>query len=148
MRWVLLLKEFDLWIMDRKGIKNQIVDNLSKIKNNLETGTTEEIKETFAPEQLFRVYIHQTRFKKHLTLWYADYVNYIARGVFPSWEDPYVFQQCEDRLVRRYVVEEDIHDILQGCYTSHCRWHFSRKKGSPEGATIRLLLANYEQGRL
>ncbi|KAA3466559.1 Retrovirus-related Pol polyprotein from transposon 17.6 [Gossypium australe] len=41
-----------------------------------------DIKETFAGEQLFRVGINQSRPGKHLTLWYADYVNYIANGVF------------------------------------------------------------------
>lgn len=34
MRWVLLLQEFDLWVMDKKGIENQIVDHLSRIENN------------------------------------------------------------------------------------------------------------------
>ena len=31
-RWVLLLQEFDLHIIDRKGAENPIVDNLSKLE--------------------------------------------------------------------------------------------------------------------
>jgi hypothetical protein len=32
-RWVLLLQEFDLHIIDRKGAKNPVADNLSRLEN-------------------------------------------------------------------------------------------------------------------
>jgi hypothetical protein len=32
-RWVLLLQEFDLHIVDRKGAKNPVADNLSRLEN-------------------------------------------------------------------------------------------------------------------
>jgi hypothetical protein len=32
-RWVLLLQEFDLHIVDRKGAKNRVADNLSRLEN-------------------------------------------------------------------------------------------------------------------
>jgi hypothetical protein len=32
-RWVLLLQEFDLQIVDRKGVENPVVDNLSRLEN-------------------------------------------------------------------------------------------------------------------
>ena len=32
-QWVLLLQEFDLHIIDRKGVENPIVDNLSRLEN-------------------------------------------------------------------------------------------------------------------
>ncbi|KAA3469573.1 Retrovirus-related Pol polyprotein from transposon 17.6 [Gossypium australe] len=80
MRWILLLQEYGLWIMDRKGTENQITDHLSKIENHLQEEELEDIKETFVDEQLFRVDINQSR---------PDYVNYITRGIFPaqaSWQ--------------------------------------------------------------
>jgi hypothetical protein len=35
-RWVLLLQEFDLHIIDRKGAENLIADNLSRLENILD----------------------------------------------------------------------------------------------------------------
>ena len=35
-RWVLLLQEFDLHIVDRKGAENPVVDNLSRLENVLD----------------------------------------------------------------------------------------------------------------
>jgi hypothetical protein len=32
-RWVLLLQEFDLHIVDMKGVENLIADNLSRLEN-------------------------------------------------------------------------------------------------------------------
>ena len=32
-RWVLLLQEFDLHIVDRKGADNHVADNLSRMEN-------------------------------------------------------------------------------------------------------------------
>lgn len=36
MRWVLLLQEFDLWVMDRKGTENQIANHLLRLENEIE----------------------------------------------------------------------------------------------------------------
>ena len=33
MRWVLLLQEFDLHIVERKGVENPVADNLSRLEN-------------------------------------------------------------------------------------------------------------------
>ena len=35
-RWVLLLQEFDLHIIDRKGAENHVSDNFSRLENVLD----------------------------------------------------------------------------------------------------------------
>ncbi|KAL4369013.1 hypothetical protein GQ457_05G014420 [Hibiscus cannabinus] len=100
-RWILLLKEFDVEIIDRKGTENQVADDLSRLENKEITDTTLEIKETFPDEQLLpatslcedQTFIEDTlvaAISEYIasagpttTLWYADYVNYIVSGTIP-----------------------------------------------------------------
>ena len=56
-RWVLLLKEFDLEIKDKNGSDNVIVDNLSRLEKPTEDEKGNEIVENFPDEQLFRLSI-------------------------------------------------------------------------------------------
>ncbi|XP_070013403.1 uncharacterized protein [Nicotiana sylvestris] len=90
-------KEFDLEIRDQKGTENQVADHLSRLENrgHLLAITSDE------------------------TPWYADYVNFIASGVTPPefttdhrrrflhnvrfymWDDPFLYKQCTNQLVRR-----------------------------------------------
>ncbi|KAK8663282.1 hypothetical protein V6N13_083105 [Hibiscus sabdariffa] len=50
-RWILLLQDFDIEIIDRKGIENQVADHLSRLENEDIADTTEEIQEAFPDEQ-------------------------------------------------------------------------------------------------
>ena len=49
-RWVLLLQEFDLHIIDRKGAENPVADNLSRLENVLDDPL--HIDDSFPDEQL------------------------------------------------------------------------------------------------
>ena len=51
--WVLLLKEFDIEIKDKKGSDNVIADHLSRIEKLSEEEKRTEIEENFPDEQLF-----------------------------------------------------------------------------------------------
>ncbi|KAL5542872.1 hypothetical protein UlMin_010582 [Ulmus minor] len=132
-RWVLLLQEFDLEIRDRKGTENQVADHLSRLEQNQEN--TEVINETFPDEQLF--VLTQTK-----EPWYADFANFLVSGLLPPdltsqqkkrflhnvkfyhWDEPFLFKQCADQMIRRCIPIEETDSILQQCHSSPYGGHF------------------------
>lgn len=68
-RWLLLLQEFDITIVDKPGKDNVVADFLSKLENNIE-GTP--IEDSFPYEYLFAISAN--------TPWYVDIANYLATG--------------------------------------------------------------------
>ena len=78
-RWVLLLQEFDLEIIDRKGTENQVADHLSRLEGKLSSGGNHEIKECFPDEQILAI----QHFQGETHPWYADLANYLASGLRP-----------------------------------------------------------------
>ena len=101
-RWVLLLQEFDLHITDRKGAKNPIADNLSRLENVLDDPLP--IDDSFPDEKLAAINV------SHSTPWYANYANYIVAKYIPAsftyqqkkkffydlrhyfWDDPHLYK--------------------------------------------------------
>ncbi|XP_073030693.1 uncharacterized protein [Primulina eburnea] len=66
-RWILLLQEFELTIIDRNGTENQVADHLSRLKNLIQGNDI--IRDDFPDEQLFEI---------NSLPWYADFVNYLS----------------------------------------------------------------------
>ncbi|XP_012854372.1 PREDICTED: uncharacterized protein LOC105973875 [Erythranthe guttata] len=115
-RWVLLLQEFDLEIRDRKGSENQVADHLSRLETEVKDPTC--INENFPDEQLLAINNQEVP-------WYADFVNYLVSHVLPPeltfhqrkkflhdvnfyfWEEPFLFRQCSDLVIRRCVPESE-----------------------------------------
>jgi len=71
-RWLLLLQEFDITIVDKLGKDNVVADFMSRLENNAE-GTS--IEDSFPYEYLFAISAN--------TLWYADIAYYLATGKVP-----------------------------------------------------------------
>ncbi|CAM8957409.1 unnamed protein product [Rhodiola kirilowii] len=136
-RWILLLQEFDVEIKDKKGIQNTVADHLSRIVREEETGA---ITETFPDEYLFAV--------KEKAPWYANIVNYLVGGKFPSsftiaqrlrlkhdsryyiWDDPYLWKIGSDQVVRKCVSDSEISSVLAFCHEHACCGHFGPKRTS------------------
>ncbi|XP_062118769.1 uncharacterized protein LOC133832440 [Humulus lupulus] len=74
--------------------------------------------------------------------WFADYVNFLAAKVIPPemtrqqlkkfyskvkhyyWEEPILYKNFPDQVIRRCVLEEEMLTILTHCHTLHCGGHF------------------------
>ncbi|CAN6544766.1 unnamed protein product [Malus baccata var. baccata] len=75
-RWVLLLQEFDLEILDKKGLENVVADHLSRLVNaSTNEANSLPLQKSFPNEQLLAV--------THQVPWYADIANYLASGEIP-----------------------------------------------------------------
>ncbi|KAE8661092.1 DNA-directed RNA polymerase V subunit 5C-like [Hibiscus syriacus] len=143
-RWILLLQEFDLEVVDRKGTENQVSDHLSRLENNSECHDTVDIQEEFPDEKILYT---------AAIPWYADLVNFLVSGIVPFdlnsqvknkfkhdarhyfWDDPYLFKHCADHLIRRCVPEEEQSDILYHCHSAPSGGHFG---GARTAAKIEL----------
>ncbi|KAL4290869.1 hypothetical protein GQ457_14G016200 [Hibiscus cannabinus] len=159
-RWILLLQEFDIEIIDRKGTENQVADHLSRLENKDIADTADEIQEGFPDEQLLIATSKSARIDANFivavteliasaeelaeksTPWYADFVNYIVSGILPHqlnyqgrkrfkhnakgyfWDEPYLFKQCADQIIRRCIPEEEQQTILEQCHSAPYGGHF------------------------
>ena len=75
-RWVLLLQEFDMHIVDRKGVDNPVADNLSRMENIPHYPTP--VNDSFPDKQLSVVKV-----SSYDSPWYADYANFIVSKFLP-----------------------------------------------------------------
>ncbi|GKB30142.1 reverse transcriptase domain-containing protein [Tanacetum coccineum] len=75
-RWILLLKEFDIEIKDRKGTKNVAADHLSRIENE-ETSDDNEVDDNFPGKTLMEVNTEDEP-------WFVDFANYIESEIMPK----------------------------------------------------------------
>ncbi|GJY77600.1 reverse transcriptase domain-containing protein [Tanacetum coccineum] len=107
-RWILLLKEFDIEIKDRKGTENVAADHLSRIENN-KISDDSEVDDNFPGETLMEI---NTKDEP----WFADFANYLVGDIIPKrmtyqqknkyfsnlkhyfWKEPYLFKVCSDGI--------------------------------------------------
>eukprot|EP00253_Pinus_taeda_P013423 PITA_13423 len=133
-RWLLLLQEFDITIVNRPGKENVVADFLSRLKTNENV----PVDDSFPDEYLFAVSAHSP--------WYADIANYLVAGKLPShlshrerrkiiqqsarysWISGCLFHTGIDQEIRRCVGEDEIYDILKSCHDGPCGGHFADKR--------------------
>eukprot|EP00253_Pinus_taeda_P025003 PITA_25003 len=134
-RWLLLLQEFNITVLDRPGKQNTVADLLSRIQN---TNEDSPVEDKFPDEYLFVV---TTK-----TPWYADIANYLVTGKLPShlfpnekrkiiqesskysWISNELFKTGLDCVIKRCVREDEMPDILKACHDEPCGGHFVDKR--------------------
>ncbi|GKB41893.1 reverse transcriptase domain-containing protein [Tanacetum coccineum] len=131
LRWILFLQELDVIIRDKKGAENLAADHLSRLENPHQSDLEKkEIMKTFPLETLGMV----TFCGDSSTPWFADFANYhagnfIMKGMSSQqkkkffkdvnhyfWDDPYLFKNFADQVIRRCVHGQKAIDILTACH--------------------------------
>ena len=70
-------QEFDIEIIDKKGVKNVVANHLSRLPTDREAKDPLPINEHFLDEQLFQIIAHTNT----SALWYVDITNYLHIGL-------------------------------------------------------------------
>ncbi|GJW92785.1 reverse transcriptase domain-containing protein [Tanacetum coccineum] len=137
MRWILLLQEFDVIILDKKRAENLAADHLSRLENpHQDKLKNKEITETFPLETLGSVAL-----RVDSTSWFADFANYHAGNFIVKemssqqknkffkdvkhyfWDDPFLFKICADQMIRRCVHGKEALDVLKACHNGPIGGH-------------------------
>nr|GEY03170.1 reverse transcriptase domain-containing protein [Tanacetum cinerariifolium] len=115
--WVLLLQEFDLKVLDKKGDENQVADHLSQLENPCENVLDpKEINETFPLETLSMV----TFRGDSSAPWFAYFANYHAGNFIV-------------KVIRRCVHGKEALDILEACHNEPTGGHHGANLTAKKG---------------
>nr|GEX82807.1 reverse transcriptase domain-containing protein [Tanacetum cinerariifolium] len=115
---------------EKEIVENLAADHLSRLENpHQNVLDPKEINESFPPETLNLV---STRGNQS-TIWFADFVNYhagnfIVKGMSSQqkskfnkdvkhyfWDDPFLFKNCADQVIKRCVSGQEAVEILKAC---------------------------------
>ncbi|GJU77395.1 hypothetical protein Tco_1274465 [Tanacetum coccineum] len=115
----------------QKRTENLAADHLSKAgkkSSNQDKFENKEINEAFPLETLGSIAL-----KDDSTPWFADFANYhagkfVIKGMTSQqknkffkdvkhyfWDDPFLFKNCADQVIRRCVSGQEALDILKAC---------------------------------
>nr|GEX78085.1 reverse transcriptase domain-containing protein [Tanacetum cinerariifolium] len=138
LRWVLLLQEFDFYVVDTKGAENLAADHLSRLEKPYENVLDpKEINETFPLETLSTF----TFRGDSSAPWFADFANYhasnfVVKGMSSQqknkffkdlkhyfWDDPFLFKICADQVIRWCLHGKEALDILEACHNGPTGGH-------------------------
>ena len=78
--------------------------------------------------------------------WYAEFANYLVSELLPpnlayqqknrffhdvrnyQWDDPHLDKLCSNHVIRKYILDEEISNIMQSYHVAAYGGHFSRHK--------------------
>nr|GFC08397.1 hypothetical protein [Tanacetum cinerariifolium] len=141
LRWVLLLQEFDITILDKKGSENLAPDHLSRLENpHQDVLENKDINENFPLETLGSL-------TSHNTLWFTDIANFhagnfIKKGLTSQQKKKTLLRSS--KLSMRDLPEAIMVPISHNRGTHFCNDQFTRVM-IKYGVTHRLATAYHPQ---
>ena len=145
-RWLFLLQQFVLTIVDKPGKENVVAYFLYRL--NLPTGEEGMVDDQLLHDHLFVISV--------LSPLFADIANYLVSIQFPpnlpskekrnivskntpfTWIGGNLFKLGPDQILRRCVREEEVFDIFLTCHDGPCGGHFAAKR-----TTFKVLQVGY-----
>jgi hypothetical protein len=104
-RWLLLLQEFNIIVLDQPGNDNVVVDFLSRIQNEDDDILVDD---SFLDKNLFSLYVN--------TPWFANMEKYLATRKFPSHLSPHEKRKIISHTANYSWVGHDLfcigHDLI------------------------------------
>ncbi|GJW34101.1 reverse transcriptase domain-containing protein [Tanacetum coccineum] len=98
--------KFDIEICDKKGVEDLAADHLSRLENpDLGTLTRAQIRDLFPENQLMTIS------NRNNEPWQF------------FWDEPFLFKQCADQIIRRCVAGDEAAQILQQCHSGPLGGH-------------------------
>jgi hypothetical protein len=144
-RWLLVLQEFNITIIDILGRDNIVVNFLSRF---IHTGDNAPVDDNFPDENLFAISTYIP--------WYAYVANYLVTIKLPQnisprekqriiqlsanymWHDDCLYRIGPDLVIRRCVREDEMYGIFKASHDGPCGGDFSDKR-----TTYKILQSGY-----
>nr|GEZ70071.1 reverse transcriptase domain-containing protein [Tanacetum cinerariifolium] len=105
LRWVLLLQEFDITILDKKGSENLAADHLSRLENpHKDVCENKDINENFPLETLRSLYSGSTPWFANIENFHAG--NFIKKGLMSQQKNKF-FKDVK-HYCRKYIKQDPV----------------------------------------
>ncbi|KAL3529395.1 hypothetical protein ACH5RR_008717 [Cinchona calisaya] len=131
-------KEFSWEVVAKKRAKNTVADHLSRLEGPMARKDDEmPINETFSEEHLMII--------EDGAPWYADIGNFLTVKIISStmdvnqrkkflpkkkyyiYDDTYLYRHCKDQVIRWYISERDVQNVLFRFHSSQVGGHHCQK---------------------
>ncbi|GJZ03646.1 hypothetical protein Tco_0536921 [Tanacetum coccineum] len=115
MRWILLLQEFDIEIQDKKEQNILLQNHLSRTGKSSPDSSRTRIK--YFENYHAGKFIVKGMSSQQKNKFFKDVKHYF-------WDDPFLFKNCADQVIRRCVSGQEALDILKACHSGPTGGHY------------------------
>ncbi|XP_024013068.1 uncharacterized protein LOC112087279 [Eutrema salsugineum] len=130
LRWVLLLQEFDMEVLDKKGIENGAADHLSRLRVESDVPLDDSLPEEHL--MVVKTYLEVEHGVEPPELDAYKRKRFFKEVQRYHWDELYLYVLNKDHLYRRCLAEEEMQLVLQECHGSAYGGHLGAFKTVPK----------------